>query len=131
MPRTRKAKNKAQASSANFASVIDHRLKELGWNRSDLARRLQVTPSRIRALLLQPSITETVFVKVCQVLGLQIQFVEVSRPEPPEYHRKPSVGMVVEDPDERGKTLAQVFGFDRLTDEEKRRNLREDMGRFA
>lgn len=87
--------NKKNSYDRTFAQIIDARLKDLGWSRSDLARRLQVTPSRIRALLLQPCMTETVFLKICLVLGMRIRMEEISRPVRPEFQKKPSVGMVV------------------------------------
>lgn len=79
----------------SFSQIILDRLKDLGWNKSDLARRLQVTPPRIRALLKQDSMTETVFKKCCAVLGLEIKMTETSRPTPPKAVRKAQYGMVV------------------------------------
>jgi len=66
-----------------FGQIIEQRLVDLGWTKTDLARRLNVSPSRINNLLRQPSITENVFRKCLYVLGMTISIQEVERPSPP------------------------------------------------
>lgn len=87
--------NMARYNGLSFSDIILARLKELGWSKSDLARRLQVTPARIRALLKQESMTETVFKKCSTVLGMSIIMTETSRPMPPEIPKKARYGMLV------------------------------------
>lgn len=87
--------NMTRYDNLSFSEIILNRLKELGWSKSDLARRLQVTPPRIRALLKQDSMTETVFRKCATVLGLSLSMTETSRPTPPEIRKKAQYGMVV------------------------------------
>lgn len=79
-----------------FAVIIQNRLDQLGWSHSDLARRLQVTPSRIHNLMRQPSITETVYRKCLYVLGLSPEIREVSRPVAPSRPKKVSRKMLAE-----------------------------------
>jgi plasmid maintenance system antidote protein VapI len=75
------------ANNIPFGEIVDARLKDLNWTKSDLARRLDVTPSRIRVLLQQPSMTEDSLKKLCFVLGLAIDIRETSRPTPPVHQR--------------------------------------------
>ena len=73
----------------SFNEIVLERLRDLGWTKSDLARRLQVTPSRIRALLKQEGMSEQVFKKCLLVLGLQFDIVETHRPKPPPQRERP------------------------------------------
>jgi len=68
-----------------FNEIILARLVELGWTKSDLARRLDVSVARIRALLKQNGVSEQVFKKCLLVLGLKFDIIEVSRPKPPPH----------------------------------------------
>lgn len=68
--------------------LIQRRLDDLGWTKSDLARRLKVTPARITNLLTQGNMTEGTALKVFTVLGLRLEAVETSRPSPPTFERK-------------------------------------------
>jgi transcriptional regulator with XRE-family HTH domain len=79
-----------------FAQIVESRLKDLGWTKSDLARRLHVTPPRIRALLKQDVMTEATFLKCLHVLGLAIDIVEMSRPTPPLIPKKQDLRMRTE-----------------------------------
>ena len=76
--------------SSGFGEIIRQRLDELGWTKSDLARRLQVSAPRIHNLLAQGNITEQVAIKVFTVLGMRMEVVSVSRPKPPKV--TPKVG---------------------------------------
>lgn len=76
-------------SNITFADIINERLRDLGWRKNDLARRLNVSPSRINNLLKQSAMTETVFQKCLYVLGLAMEIQEVSRPAPP-YELRPA-----------------------------------------
>ena len=80
-----------------FAQIVESRLKDLSWTKSDLARRLHVTPPRIRALLKQDVMTETTFLKCLQVLGLAIDIVETNRPAPPPIPKKQDTRMSTEE----------------------------------
>lgn len=72
-----------------FSEMIVRRLLELRWTKSDLARRLNVTPSRIHALT-KPGTTmnEWTFRKIACVLGLDVQMVELARPIPARLAKK-------------------------------------------
>jgi ribosome-binding protein aMBF1 (putative translation factor) len=75
----------------SFNEIVLERLRDLGWTKSDLARRLDVTPSRIRALLKQEGMSEQVFKKCLLVLGLQFDIVETHRPKPPPHRTRPGI----------------------------------------
>jgi hypothetical protein len=75
----------------SFNQIVLERLQDLGWTKSDLARRLDVTPTRIRALLKQEGMSEMVFKKCLLVLGLQFDIVETHRPKPPPHRVRPGV----------------------------------------
>ena len=79
-----------------FAQIILDRMAVLGWTKSDLARRLQVSPARINNLLRQDCISEHVFRKCTYVLGLSIETREVVRPAPPKLLKRDKTGMVVD-----------------------------------
>jgi len=81
-----------------FSEVIDFRLKDLNWTKSDLARRVGVTSARIRGMLRQESISELVFRKVLFVLGLEIDIMETCRPKPPEFFKKKNSRMRISSP---------------------------------
>lgn len=57
-----------------FGQIIARRLKELGMTKSELARQLGVTPSRIRALLKQKNMSEQVVRRCAAAAHLQILF---------------------------------------------------------
>jgi ribosome-binding protein aMBF1 (putative translation factor) len=75
----------------SFNEIVLERLRDLGWTKSDLARRLDVTPSRIRALLKQEGMSEQVFKKCLLVLGLAFDIVETHRPKPPPHRARPGI----------------------------------------
>lgn len=79
-----------------FAQIVHDRLDQLGWTQSDLARRLQVSPSRISNLLKQPTMTEIVLKKCLYVLGLTFEVREVSRPMAPQRPEKVTRRMLEE-----------------------------------
>lgn len=79
-----------------FAKTIEARLKDLKWTKSDLARRVNVTPSRIRRLLHQSNLTEHTMQVLFTALGLQIEYREVARPEPPKPEKRPHRNMIID-----------------------------------
>lgn len=74
-----------------FCEIVLARLHDLAWTKSDLARRLQVSPTRIRNLFKQSGMSESVFKKCLLVLGLAIDVVETHRPAPPPQPKRAGV----------------------------------------
>lgn len=81
----------AATLGTSFNDIVIERLRDLGWTKSDLARRLDVTPSRIRALLKQEGMSQQVFRKCLLVLGLKFDIFETHRPKPPPHRTKPGI----------------------------------------
>lgn len=78
------------------ADIVLRRLKELKWTKSDLARCVNVTPSRIRKLLQQDNITEHTLRVLFAALGLHLEYREIAKPQPPKYRRKSSKNMIID-----------------------------------
>lgn len=66
-----------------FAQLLSARLRDLRWSHLDLAVASGLSRCRIGALLAQESISEEVFLRLADVLGLDLDIRQISRPLPP------------------------------------------------
>jgi len=66
-----------------FATMLRSRMAELRWSQLDLAKAYGCDRQRIKMLLRQKNMTEAVFLKCCNLLGVEVELWRHSRPLPP------------------------------------------------
>jgi transcriptional regulator with XRE-family HTH domain len=66
-----------------FAGMIRARMRELRWSQLDLSKAYGCDRQRIKMLLRQSNMTEAVFVRCLELLGLDVELRQTARPLPP------------------------------------------------
>lgn len=72
-----------RSSPGRFATIIQARLRDLRWSEGDLATAARLSPGRVHGLLQQRNLSERLFLRLCDVLGLDFDVIQIGRPLAP------------------------------------------------